>query len=482
MIYNFDIAQNIYDEGAHSESYARVNVTTTGGLPEDVVQGQVVQAISISGTPITGTVCGDYSAGSTLFRFLYDTDDSLSTVCHVGQLPEDIQATDGCINDTGTIEIDGATPIQYEYDHQIHNYNEQTIARLSLDAKDMMHDCATCPYLTYDKFYNYYGEFDYAHQWVVSAFDRNETDFKLGNGDFSKYGDLGRAGKCSMIRRWYYCIVWFLSNARVPHCVSLLFWLEFVQKATLMMNIWMYVIGQMEDALDQCVSGPDTYNGEAVHAWDEAVAYYVGSLQGKPGNEDGALLYNLANFYCGYFKTCGESSNQASGNSAVNIRIMRAFSAAQNDINMGQCDAARKRKVEIETAMAIPLIQGSIMYSYLRDYAMSEDNYDDRDHVDATGAVFAASVLPLVHSCNTDDAQVIYDYMRAGLFDSDYPAVRAAFENNFQCLGVTCADVGGIYDASKGYLLNASPCADSGSVNVGAIVGGIIEGSLVCCS
>ena len=244
-----------------------------------------------------------------------------------------------------------------------------------------------------------------------------------------------------------------------------------------MMNIWMYVIRQMEDALDKCISGSKTDNDDAVYSWDEAVAYYVGSLQGRPGNEDGVLLYNLANFYCGYFNTCGESSNQAYGNSAVNIRIMRAFNAAQNDLNMGQCDAARKRKVEIETAMAIPLVQGTILYSYLRDYSMSADNLDDRDHVDANGAVFAASVLPLVHSCSPDDAQVIYDYMRTGIFDSDYPAVRAALESNFQCLGITCADVGGIYDSSKGYLLNASPCSDSGSsVNVGAIVGGIIGG------
>jgi Low iron-inducible periplasmic protein len=255
-----------------------------------------------------------------------------------------------------------------------------------------------------------------------------------------------------------------------------LFSLEFIQKGTVMMNIWMYVIRQMEEALDKCVAGSQTDNADAVHSWDEAVAYYVGSLQDRPGSDSGVLLYNLANYYCGYMKTCGEGSNQAIGNAAVNIRIMRAFDAAQNDLNMGQCDAARRRKVEIEKAMAIPLIQGTIIFSYLRDYDMSVDNEDDRDHVDATGAVFAASVLPLVYSCNPQDAQVIYDYMRTGIFDSDYPAVRAAFEKNYQCLGVTCADIGGIYDASKGYLLNATPCSDSGSVNVGAIVGGIIGG------
>lgn len=195
MLYNFDIAQNIYDEGAHSESYALVNITTSGGLPAPVYAGQEVQALSLSGAPITGTSLQDFDAGSMYFRFLYDTDDSLDTVCHVGQLPEEIQAVDGCINDTGILEIDGVVPVKYAYDYQINNDNDQTIARLSLNAKKLMHDCATCPYPTYDKFYNYYGEFDYAHQWVSTAFEGNETDFKLGNGDFANYGDLGRAGE-----------------------------------------------------------------------------------------------------------------------------------------------------------------------------------------------------------------------------------------------------------------------------------------------
>jgi hypothetical protein len=175
-LYDFVIAQNIYDDGAHSESYAQVNVTTSGGLPEPVYEGQAVQAISLSGTPVTGTSLGDFPAGSSVFRFLYDTSDSQTNVCHVGQLPEDIQATGGCINDTGTIEIDGATPIQYSYDYQIHNDNAQTIARLSVEAKTTMHDCPTCPYPTFDKFYTYYGEFEYADQWIY--WERNR--FQIG--------------------------------------------------------------------------------------------------------------------------------------------------------------------------------------------------------------------------------------------------------------------------------------------------------------
>jgi hypothetical protein len=40
------------------------------------------------------------------------------------------------------------------------------------------------------------------------------------------------------------------------------------------MNIWMYTIRQMEQAIAECEK--QNYD-DAVHYWDEAVAYYTGS-------------------------------------------------------------------------------------------------------------------------------------------------------------------------------------------------------------
>jgi hypothetical protein len=39
------------------------------------------------------------------------------------------------------------------------------------------------------------GVFDYANQWVLSAFEGSKTSFSNGNADFSLYSFTGKTGK-----------------------------------------------------------------------------------------------------------------------------------------------------------------------------------------------------------------------------------------------------------------------------------------------
>merc|ERR1711982_269413 len=64
----------------------------------------------------------------------------------------------------------------------------------------------------------------------------------------------------------------------------------------------------------------------------------------------------------------------------------------------------------------------------------------------AQGAVFAAGVLPRVYACNEADASTIYDNMKVGASSTDFYAVLSAFENNYECLGITDWEVGALYD------------------------------------
>ena len=59
---------------------------------------------------------------------------------------------------------------------------------------------------------------------------------------------------------------------------------------------------------------------KSVHAWDEGVAFYTGSLEGAAygGNSAGKLLYRLAEKRCANFGTCGASGAGAAGTSQVN--------------------------------------------------------------------------------------------------------------------------------------------------------------------
>jgi hypothetical protein len=152
----------------------------------------------------------------------------------------------------------------------------RTLRSFSTRAQALMYSsCPGCPYRHYSMFYTYYGDFDYADKWVSAALAGTNMNFasgRFGPNDFSTLGNLAR--------------------------------LEAVQKGTAYMNVWMYVIREFEDAIDDCHSctgascneHSSTLNAGAVHAWDEGVAFYTGSLEGESvgGNRTGELVYRLA--------------------------------------------------------------------------------------------------------------------------------------------------------------------------------------------
>jgi hypothetical protein len=97
---------------------------------------------------------------------------------------------------TGTLTVEGLNnPVSYIYTVAEHNTNERTIQGFSTGAKGKMYTCEKCPYVTYEKFEQYYGQFDYADKWVTAAFDGGSTSFANGNADFGAYSEVGRSGK-----------------------------------------------------------------------------------------------------------------------------------------------------------------------------------------------------------------------------------------------------------------------------------------------
>ena len=93
----------------------------------------------------------------------------------------------------------------------------------------------------------------------------------------------------------------------------------------------------------------------------------------------------------------------------------------------------------------------------------------------AEGAVFTAAVLPLVHECNVAAAKTISDEMKFGLYDQgeypDFAAVKAAFESTYDCLGITCADVGGLSPGGVAAACNeTSPWPDIAGYTPGSDV------------
>ena len=229
------------------------------------------------------------------------------------------------------------------------------------------------------------------------------------------------------------------------------------------MAVAMYVIRELEDALDDCERGCDTAacNDDAVHALDEAVAFYTGSLEGIDGSGSGKLLHALADKRCPQFNTCNSA-----GTSKINDDIFDEFKRMKTNLiaQVPACDAARVNKERIVNLLFVPMIQGTIRYAYLLGTGPDADNDEDN----AEGAVFAASVLPMIHSCSSNAATIIYDNMRVGASRPTLDDVKSAFESTYSCLKITCDDVGGYWNDVEGtYWPGAEPCG-SGSAPAGS--------------
>ena len=141
----------------------------------------------------------------------------------------------------------------------------RTLQKFSIYAKGRMWDIPSGPYKTYKKFYEYYGDFDYADKWVMAALDG--TTYTPANAA-TTHAPGGAFGAMTQAARK-----------------------EAVQKGTAYQNVWMYAIREFEDAIDDCMlctsncnefsdSVGKTGQYNAVHAWDEGVAFYTGSLAG----------------------------------------------------------------------------------------------------------------------------------------------------------------------------------------------------------
>ena len=130
----------------------------------------------------------------------------------------------------------------------------------------------------------------------------------------------------------------------------------------------MYAIHEMEDAIVDCRTGnaatPVVPDG-GVHAWDEAVAFYAGSLEGTAagGNTAGVMFYRLAEKRCANYGTC----TGPGGMSKVNANIMAAFDAGKAALLVGNCAGGAVQMDIIKKQMLVPLVQGTLRYAYKAD-------------------------------------------------------------------------------------------------------------------
>merc|ERR1719324_2143125 len=115
---------------------------------------------------------------------------------------------------------------------------------------------------------------------------------------------------------------------------------ELVKKGIAYQAVWMYVLHEFEDAVDDCLAGDiysnDAHNaaGDSPHAWDEGWAFYAGSLEGTDGSGSGQMIHQLAEKRCKDFGTCCHGRE---GPAKSNIRALGKTRMGRNKILSGDC-------------------------------------------------------------------------------------------------------------------------------------------------
>lgn len=473
-------SQAMYESGAHSKPTA--TCTLSSPLAADVASKEAISFTDNAGSATSGKAKSSFSAGATEIQIMYPVGDQnpQTTACYVGSLATADQMTNGCLDPSQNITIGGSSYTCTS----VANAGGRTLKGFSTASKSKMYDATLsskdcpaptedrgyvygCPYKSYVPFYDYYcsdttsscyASGDYGNQIVLSGYGGTATGLKgTGVATFNMDFSTGTANEATFRK-------------------------DVIKKATAYMNAWMYTIREFEDAIDDCTTGDysNAASYDPVHAWDEGVAFYTGSLM-KPEylygddasliDKQGKLAYTLANKRCKNFKTCGENSGETSGEAKVNHDLFKLFREGQEDILTANCAAIVPVKDKIVETMSIPLIQGSLRYAY----------YCDKSAIcsaKAAGeaAIFAASILPYVHKCSATHAATIAEAMNPSSFTcsssvacqstkTSFNDVKAAFEACYESMGILCSDVGGLWDDStKKYYVDANrdatPCMD----------------------
>ena len=214
----------------------------------------------------------------------------------------------------------------------------------------------------------------------------------------------------------------------------------------MVLNLWMYVAASLEKASVMCADGAKE---DAQRIWDKAFSLYTGSKVDST-TFGGYALYNLAQIQCQEYGTCKKGSV-----APINFEVINNFVLGKNQIAEGKCNNVGDNARRIKTLMTVPLIQGTLKVAYELDL---ED--DVRQRTQGEAAAFLTAIIPLVNSCSGPNANILYNDLAPGkATKASYEVIKAAFERSYDCMGIKCADVGGLTNIrGDEYLPRAEPC------------------------
>ena len=263
----------------------------------------------------------------------------------------------------------------------------------------------------YDMFEFYNRDPDYAHSVIVDAF--------LG---------YGRFGEASMAQR-----------------------AQIIGDTLSYQVVYMYALAQCADAVSDCKAGDLTANNEnEVHSWDVCAAFLVGSLEGhtlggSKHDNDGQLLYNLANVNSLQMRRDNEEQY-----AKMNERIVDAFWSGKGALMQGACSQAQRVVDELFQFSLVPLMQGVVRYAKMVEG--QEAPWSNTDSSLGAAEAISRSILPVVCQYSEEDCKTLAEnmLMRNGVKPVSngtaavVNALNSAIFVKSPYRAISCQDVGGL--------------------------------------
>lgn len=207
--------------------------------------------------------------------------------------------------------------------------------------------------------------------------------------------------------------------------------------------IYMFALAEMADAIVDCKNLNAYENAGGAHAWDEVAAYLIGSLEGteaggSANEDDGQLLWNLANKRAFQFQTVNEQ-----GYSEINSKLEDLLFAGRGQLDAFDCDNLAKTIDRMQHLLLLPIVQSTIRFAIILN---ADLNTPSTNVALAEGEAFAVAVLPIIAKYDKESAEIIAENMifREGVKPVvDGPQVVAdAFYQALDEFGYSCSLVG----------------------------------------
>jgi hypothetical protein len=158
------------------------------------------------------------------------------------------------------------------------------------------------------------------------------------------------------------------------------------------MVMYMAILQNLYQAGQLC----DSDSGQSQANLDQAVAFYVGSMEGSSegGLEGGQFLYATSKALCSDFSKCvGET------NSDVNQKLLSLFSFMSASLQQGAClDLQTALEADVVPLLPVTLIQGSLHYAAVNAGLSQGSTEASLGSADP----FALSMTPFIDSVNPD--------------------------------------------------------------------------------